>query len=436
MARSDQELDFTISRLINNQGAAEGPIVPPRLQGGIRVPSVSGLRVAKVEQIPLGGTQVTLTWTNPYKNTFVSGYNIMVFGLLAGNQPQGPYFTEGSPGVVVLQVAATTRLTFVVQTVLYSGQTSPLEQSPSVATTVEVTQVTPSDIPDGSITLPKLAPGTPGELITWDSTGLPDTISTGSTNNLLAGNGVGAKASFKSLTTLDIVEGRANITTPDLITVVDSAGVIKESSVDINDIVTTTNDYVEGAAALTTSGAVPWVTAAGELTSDATLFKFNVGSKYLGVNVASPSATLHAKANSVLQEVQKLETTVGSGTTPNETVYQTKVTTTNATPTGLFAIGVPTDTTLALDAVVIARRTGGSAGTAQDGARYHIQGVYKNVGGTATIIGALNVIADEDQPAWDATFVTTSNNVLVEVTGAVNNNITWIVTARYYTVST
>ncbi len=85
-----------------------------------------------------------------------------------------------------------------------------------------------------------------------------------------------------------------------------------------------------------------------------------------------------------------------------------------------------------------ARRTGGSSGTAEDGAGYKIQGTYKKVSGTtATLIGAVNAAyTAESQSAWDATFTVSSGNVLLRVTGAANNNVTWHSTCRMYQVGT
>ena len=91
--------------------------------------------------------------------------------------------------------------------------------------------------------------------------------------------------------------------------------------------------------------------------------------------------------------------------------------------------------TVQLEAVVTARRTGGSAGTAEDGAAYIVRGAYKTVAGVVTLIGAIGLIyTAEDQPGWDCTLTISGTNVLVRVTGAVNNNVTWHCTARVWRV--
>ena len=125
-----------------------------------------------------------------------------------------------------------------------------------------------------------------------------------------------------------------------------------------------------------------------------------------------------------------------SSTSPIETSYQNYVNTTNATATLLHTFTVPASTTLGIEVIVVARRTGGAAGTAEDGAGYDMKAVYQNAAGTATIIGAaIKNVWGENQAAWDINFVAASGTVRLEVTGAANNNVTWHMTARTWAVS-
>ena len=80
---------------------------------------------------------------------------------------------------------------------------------------------------------------------------------------------------------------------------------------------------------------------------------------------------------------------------------------------------------------VSARRTGGSAGTAGDGASYIIAGTFRRVSaGNSTLIGSLTVVhSGESQPAWDATLSVSGTDLLVRVGGAANNSISWSITA-------
>ncbi len=100
--------------------------------------------------------------------------------------------------------------------------------------------------------------------------------------------------------------------------------------------------------------------------------------------------------------------------------------TTDATPTTLLSISLLSSRTTLLRAQVIARRTGGSSGTAEDGAAYVFVGTYKMVSGTATLIGSVTALhTAEDQAGWAATFTLSGGNVLLSVTGAANNTVAW-----------
>lgn len=153
-------------------------------------------------------------------------------------------------------------------------------------------------------------------------------------------------------------------------------------------------------------------------------------------NSASPQAKLHGLQATLGNAVERLESTA-TNDNPTETVYQNRVATTDATVTTLHTFTVPASTTYAIEARVIARRTGGAAGTAEDGAYYIINGVYKNVAGTATIIGAVvQTVVGESVAGYDATFDVTGATVRCRVTGVLNTNITWHMTSRAWLVST
>lgn len=112
------------------------------------------------------------------------------------------------------------------------------------------------------------------------------------------------------------------------------------------------------------------------------------------------------------------------------------VSTTDATVTTLATITCAASTTTQIEARVSARRTGGSSGTAEDGAAYVRRAAIKNVGGTATLIGAVGTdFTAEDQAAWDATIDVTGATARVRVTGAANNNIDWKAQVRTLTVT-
>ena len=68
-------------------------------------------------------------------------------------------------------------------------------------------------------------------------------------------------------------------------------------------------------------------------------------------------------------------------------------------------------------------------------ASYIANCTYKNVAGTAVIIGNLSFAnTDEDVAAWDVTTSVSGNNVSINVIGA-NMNVSWKARYRIYSVS-
>jgi hypothetical protein len=126
----------------------------------------------------------------------------------------------------------------------------------------------------------------------------------------------------------------------------------------------------------------------------------------------------------------------GAGTTPVEIMFQNKVTTTGAATSTVGVVPIPVNTTVLIQAYITARRTGGSAGTAEDGGGFIWYGTFKNVAGTATIITAPTYTAMTDQVAWLIDYTIAAANVNVNVTGSVNNNVAWTATLRYWISST
>lgn len=149
-----------------------------------------------------------------------------------------------------------------------------------------------------------------------------------------------------------------------------------------------------------------------------------------------PSRPVHQINAIALGTVVQRLSTATTNSDPTQDVVQGRVATTDATVTTLHTFTVPASTTYAIEAVVIARRKGGASGTAEDGARYVLKAVYKNVAGTATIIGAIGVEEDESVAGYNATLTVSGATVLCRVTGVATTNITWHMTARTWGVST
>lgn len=99
--------------------------------------------------------------------------------------------------------------------------------------------------------------------------------------------------------------------------------------------------------------------------------------------------------------------------------------TTDATVTTLATYSVPVNTTVQIEGMCVARRTGGSGGSANDGAGYKVLAVCKNTSGTATVIGSSVTVVGESQAAWALTVDASGGDARVRVAGAANNNVTW-----------
>lgn len=117
-----------------------------------------------------------------------------------------------------------------------------------------------------------------------------------------------------------------------------------------------------------------------------------------------------------------------------EPKIKSTVSTTDATVTTLATLPIDTNSVVGFDAYVICRRTGGVAGNAQDGGFYRIEFVANNASGTVTIIGQNIQTPGESQAGWDVSLTVSGTNILVRVTGATNNNITWRFTGDKYIV--
>lgn len=101
--------------------------------------------------------------------------------------------------------------------------------------------------------------------------------------------------------------------------------------------------------------------------------------------------------------------------------------TTDATVTTLATLVIPVDRVVNVWGQVTGRRTGGSAGAANDGAGYVVAFVANNTAGTAAVIGSASVTTlGESQAGWNCAVSFSSGNALIRVTGAADNNIKWV----------
>jgi hypothetical protein len=154
----------------------------------------------------------------------------------------------------------------------------------------------------------------------------------------------------------------------------------------------------------------------------------------VGIYTADPQTRLHITEPTVGNEIMRIESTA-TNDDPIEKLYQNRLATTDGNQTTLHTFTVPSSTSYLISAKVVARRTGGVSGVAEDGAAYDLFALYKNVAGTATLIGTVTNTAKESNAAYDATFTVSGATVRLSVTGIATTNITWHMTARVNQVS-
>lgn len=155
----------------------------------------------------------------------------------------------------------------------------------------------------------------------------------------------------------------------------------------------------------------------------------------VGINQLTPLARLHIKEGTLGDAVFQLESTATNDDV-TEIVYQNRVATTNATTTTIHTIAAPANTTIIITAYVVARRTGGTAGTVDDGGGFFLRQVWNNIAGTATLIGEeAGDLASSSTGFLTVALAASGANVVLQVTGEANTNITWQATIRVWKVS-
>lgn len=155
--------DYIADRLANTSGAAEGSTLLPRQRGQGRIPIVTGLRVTQVNNY-LGGSEFTIVWNNPQTSaSLITGYNVYVTGALSDNQSPALLATvDASPAKVRVVGSQASVLTFYVQTVLSSGATSALDNSPTCTAQVAAPVIQTSDI---RVSADSIVPGGANQII-------------------------------------------------------------------------------------------------------------------------------------------------------------------------------------------------------------------------------------------------------------------------------
>ena len=128
---------------------------------------------------------------------------------------------------------------------------------------------------------------------------------------------------------------------------------------------------------------------------------------------------------------------VSGGGTGSQTV-STSITTVNATPTSSHIIAIPTNSVTTLVSTITYRKVSGAGlGTVGQGSTMTLSTSVKNVSGVLTMdviqsnyTGNINAIATEN-----ATYVISTTNIIVQLTGVLTDNIKWNISTIINTVS-
>lgn len=147
--------DTWITDRIRNQfGAGEGTTFPPKMIRGIRVPLVSNFKVLQTVAYN-GGTQATLSWDVPDQNATlpIGSFLLSLKGTQSGSADvvMAPVTALTSPAIIRINSSIATVCTVSIQTVLTNGQTSLIDDSPTVSINTIAPVLVPSDIPASTL---------------------------------------------------------------------------------------------------------------------------------------------------------------------------------------------------------------------------------------------------------------------------------------------
>ena len=265
--------------------------------------------------------------------------------------------------------------------------------------------------------------------------------STALNNNRIMVSSAGAIIEAAALTNGQLLIGStgaapvaANITqgTNQGVVITNGAGSIALSTV--QDIRTSASPtFVNATLSGKTPGSVLFAGTGGVITEDNAKLFFDDTNNRLGIGTSAPARTLDVNGSSFLRGA--IRYVDAAATNANLEMMQAQVSTTDATVTTIATIAVPTDSTLYVEATIIGRRTGGTAGASGDSSIYIRTARLKNVGGTVTLSNLQTDYTTEDQASWNGTITVSGTNALVRVNGAANNNVSWTVNYKVSTLS-
>jgi hypothetical protein len=186
-----------IGTVINQTGAAEGGLLPPKQAGNVRIQPPVGFRIVRTEAI-LGKSVFTLTWKEESSLiASIDHYEIYyALGILKSASLIFASTAQSAPAHVTVTADAATPISFTLQTVLKNGFHSDIQAAPTCTGITAAPVITNVALGSNTVGLGNLQTGTTGELITWDGAGQPTTIAPGSAGLPLVSQGGGAEPTW------------------------------------------------------------------------------------------------------------------------------------------------------------------------------------------------------------------------------------------------
>lgn len=155
-----------------------------------------------------------------------------------------------------------------------------------------------------------------------------------------------------------------------------------------------------------------------------------IGVPYAPIGFNSINAKLHVSGVNVNSINQRLEPVLGV----YEDTTGATIPTTDDTVTPLETIPIPVDTTVMIESYITCRKTGGGGvGTIGEGNGYIRTVKAQNISGVVTIGIVQSSFTSEAIP-FNATFAVSGTNIVVNVTGALDDNVTWNSITKKYRV--
>lgn len=175
-----------------------------------------------------------------------------------------------------------------------------------------------------------------------------------------------------------------------------------------------------------TPGSVIFAGALGLLSEDNSNLFYDDSNHRLGVGTSAPVRKLDVNGNSIFRGPLRLSDSAFPNS--NFETFQADASTTNNAYVTAATVAIPTDSAVIIKVFAVGRRTGGSAGTAQDAGVYERTARFKNTAGIVSIFNLQTDYTSEDQANFDVTMDTSGTDARIRVRGQTNNNLNWTLT--------